>query len=112
MLVHLHMYLPRHVQVRMYLHVPVRMYLRCDVVRGERNCEAQPLRVLLLGESIKLDIHDAGLAPAERYGLSIYDAMIAASALHAECDTRWSEDMHDDLPIQDQLPVANPFRSG
>ena len=53
-----------------------------------------------------------GLALAERYGLSVYDAMIAASALHAECDTLWSEDMHDGLVIEDQLRIVNPFRPG
>ena len=53
-----------------------------------------------------------GLALAERYGLSIYDAMIAAFARHAECDTLWSEDMHDSIVIQDQLRIANPFHPG
>ena len=38
--------------------------------------------------------------------------MIAASALHAECDTLWSEDMHDGMVIQDRLRIANPFRAG
>ena len=38
--------------------------------------------------------------------------MIAASALHAECDTLWSEDMHDGAVIQDRLRIANPFRPG
>ena len=60
---------------------------------------------------IAMEIHETGLALAERYGLSIYDAMIAASALHAECDTLWSEDMHDGMVIQDQLRIANPFRT-
>ena len=68
------------------------------------------IRALLPVQPISVEIHETGLALAERYGLSIYDAMIAASALHAECDTLWSEDMHDGMVIQDQLRIANPFR--
>ena len=52
-----------------------------------------------------------GLALAERYGLSIYDAMIAASALHADCDTLWSEDLHDGIVLDGRLRIANPFRA-
>ena len=70
------------------------------------------IRALLPVQPITVEIHETGLALAERYGLSIYDAMIAASALHAECDTLWSEDMHDGVVIQDRLRIANPFRPG
>ena len=68
------------------------------------------IRALLPVQPITVEIHETGLALAERYGLSIYDAMIAASALHAECDTLWSEDMHDGMVIECQLRIANPFR--
>ena len=68
------------------------------------------IRALLPVQPISVEIHETGVALAERYGLSIYDAMIAASALQAECDTLWSEDMHDGMVIQDQLRIANPFR--
>jgi predicted nucleic acid-binding protein len=46
---------------------------------------------------------------AERYQLSIYDAMIAASALAAGCTTLFSEDMQDGLVINRKLKVKNPF---
>ena len=51
------------------------------------------LRGLLTVQPITVETHETGLALAERYSLSTYDAMIAASALHAGCDTLWSEDM-------------------
>ena len=70
------------------------------------------IRALLPVQPISVEIHETGLALAERYSLSIYDAMIAASALHAECDTLWSEDMHDGMVIQERLRIANPFRPG
>jgi predicted nucleic acid-binding protein len=47
---------------------------------------------------------------AERYELSVCDAMIAASALHADCDTSWSEDMQDGIVIDGQLHIVNAFR--
>lgn len=68
------------------------------------------IRTLLPVQPVTVEIPETGLALAERYGLSIYDAMIAASALHAECDTLWSEDMHDGMVIQERLRIANPFR--
>jgi predicted nucleic acid-binding protein len=69
------------------------------------------IRSLLAVEPITVEIHDDGLGIAERYGLSIYDAMIAAAALHADCDTLWSEDMHDGMLLDDRLRIVNPFRS-
>jgi predicted nucleic acid-binding protein len=51
------------------------------------------LRSLLPVQPLTIDVHETGLALAERYGLSVYDAMIAASALLADCDILWSEDM-------------------
>src|SRR5580693_1472571 len=51
------------------------------------------LRNLVPVQPLTIDIHETGRALAERYRLSIYDATIAASALHADCDTLWSEDM-------------------
>lgn len=69
------------------------------------------LRGVLTVHPLTVETHDTGLALAERYGLSTYDAMIAASALHAGCDTLWSEDMQDDLVLGGGLRVANPFRA-
>src|SRR4051812_4082628 len=40
------------------------------------------LRGLLTVHAVTVETHETGLALVERYNLSIYDAMIAASALH------------------------------
>lgn len=53
-------------------------------------------------------IHDSGLALAQRYSLSIYDAMIVAAAIDCGCETLWSEDMQDGLLIG-RLQIRNPF---
>ncbi len=67
------------------------------------------VRGLLLVSPLTTEIHENGLALAERYKLSIYDAMIVASALHADCDVLWSEDMQDGMKIAKRLRVVNPF---
>jgi predicted nucleic acid-binding protein len=53
--------------------------------------------------------HDEGLRIAERYGLSIYDAMIVAAALLAGCKTIFSEDMQNGMSFDGSLDIANPF---
>jgi predicted nucleic acid-binding protein len=70
------------------------------------------MRELLIVHPVTVNTHEIGLGLAERYNLSISDAMIAAAALHAECDTLWSEDMQHGLAIEGRLRIANPFRPG
>ncbi|MCK1733370.1 PIN domain-containing protein [Bradyrhizobium sp. 138] len=67
------------------------------------------LRGLLTVHPVTLDIHDTGLELAERYGMQIYDAMIAASALHAGCETLLSEDFQHGMVLKEGLRIANPF---
>ena len=69
------------------------------------------LRGLLTVHPLTLDIHETGLELAERYGFSPYDAMIAASALRAGCDTLWSEDMQHGMTLKEGLRIVNPFRT-
>ncbi len=59
---------------------------------------------------ISEETHDRGLQIVERYGLSVYDAMIVASALLAGCDTILSEDMQDSLILDGRAEIRNPFR--
>ncbi|MDQ0420002.1 putative nucleic acid-binding protein [Peteryoungia aggregata LMG 23059] len=67
------------------------------------------IRALLTVEPVTQATHETGLRVSERYGLSIYDAMIVAAALLAECDTLISEDMQDGLVIDNRLRIVNPF---
>ncbi|MBZ5650093.1 MAG: PIN domain-containing protein [Acidobacteriia bacterium] len=59
---------------------------------------------------ISLDTHRGALAIAEKYGYSIYDALIASAALEAGCKTLHSEDLQDGQIINRQLTIRNPFR--
>jgi predicted nucleic acid-binding protein len=77
----------------------------------ETHAFLSSLRGLLTVRPLTLETHETGLAFAERFNLSIYDAMIAASALHAGCDKLWSEDLQDGMALADGLRVVNPFRT-
>ena len=48
------------------------------------------------------------MAIAAQYGYHIYDSLILAAALDAECDTVYSEDMQDGQRIG-ELTIRNPF---
>lgn len=67
------------------------------------------LRGLLSVHPVTVDTHEMGLSLAERHNLSVYDAMIAAAALHADCDRLWSEDMQHGIVLGERLRVVNPF---
>lgn len=61
--------------------------------------------------NLLIEIHEAGLTLADRYGFSTYDAMIVAAALDADCTTLYSEDMHSGLTVEGRLRIVNPFAS-
>jgi predicted nucleic acid-binding protein len=67
------------------------------------------IRAVCAVEPITLETHDRAVQIAERYGLSIYDALIVSSALLAGCKTLNSEDMQDGQVIDRQLTIRNPF---
>ncbi len=70
----------------------------------------ETLRSFLTVHPLTVEVHEAGLALAERYGFSLYDAMIVASALDAGCDTLLSEDMQHGMVLDEGLRILNPFR--
>jgi predicted nucleic acid-binding protein len=44
-----------------------------------------------------------------RYDFQIFDGIIVAAALEANCDILYSEDMHNGLIVEDTLKIVNPF---
>ena len=58
---------------------------------------------------IDIETHADALRIAERYGCAIFDAVMVASAVRADCSILWSEDMQDGLVIDKRLRIANPF---
>lgn len=62
-------------------------------------CEVMPLA---------LDTHQRALDLAERYQLSLYDALICAAAQNADVAVLYTEDLQDGL-VLGGLRVHNPF---
>ena len=54
-------------------------------------------------------VHVRGMALAQRYGLSVYDAMIAAAALESGCRVLLSEDLQHGQVLDGVLRLRNPF---
>jgi predicted nucleic acid-binding protein len=69
------------------------------------------LREALVVLPLSLEVHETGLGIIERYGLSTYDAMVVAAALHGNCGTVLNEDMQDGMSIYGKLRILNPFRA-
>jgi predicted nucleic acid-binding protein len=57
---------------------------------------------------LSIETHEAGLEIAARFRYSIYDALILASALEADCDVLYTEDMQNGQVIG-PLTIRNPF---
>jgi len=64
------------------------------------GCQVQPVGL----STIKLAHH-----LIQRYDFQLFDSIIVASALEAECDILFSEDLHHGLIVEDKLTILNPF---
>jgi predicted nucleic acid-binding protein len=69
------------------------------------------IRAICAVVPITIETHERAFRVAERYGLSIYDALIVSAALLAGCKTIHSEDMQHGQVIERQLTIRNPFAS-
>lgn len=69
------------------------------------------IRALLPARPLTEEIFEAATDLAERHLLSVYDAMIVASALDAGCAVLWSEDMQHGMTVEGRLRIQNPFRA-
>jgi predicted nucleic acid-binding protein len=75
----------------------------------EINAFLGEIKALLTVLPLTQEMHEGGLMIAERYRLSVYDAMIVAAAVQGGFDTLWTEDMQHGLLVQGRLRVRNPF---
>lgn len=67
------------------------------------------IRAVCTVEPITVETHERALRIADRYGMSIYDALIVSAALLAGCETLHSVDMQDGQVIDRKLTIRNPF---
>jgi predicted nucleic acid-binding protein len=59
--------------------------------------------------SITIEMHEAAIKIAARHGYRIYDSLVIAAAIEAECAILYSEDFQDGQTIDGQLMIRNPF---
>ena len=74
----------------------------------ETNEFLATVRRLVAVVPLTVETHERGLQVAERYGLSIYDAMIVAAAAVAGSDVLWTEDLQHGAVLEG-VRVSNPF---
>jgi predicted nucleic acid-binding protein len=67
------------------------------------------IRRLCAVTPLDAETHDLGMALAERHRISLYDAMIVASARLAGCTTLLTEDLQDGARLEGTR-IRNPFR--
>ena len=67
------------------------------------------VRAIFRVAPLTVETHERGLKVAQRFGFSVYDGMIVASALISGCAILYSEDMQDNQVIDGQLTIRNPF---
>ena len=58
---------------------------------------------------ITMDTHDAAVRLASQYGFHIYDALMVSSALEADCEILYTEDLQSGQVIDGRLTLQNPF---
>ena len=58
--------------------------------------------------ALSIKTHEAALEIASQYGYQIYDALILAAALDAQCNILYTEDMQNGQKIG-ALTIRNPF---
>jgi predicted nucleic acid-binding protein len=59
--------------------------------------------------ALTIETHEHALSLTSEHGFHIYDALIVAAALEADCSELYSEDMHDGQVIDGSLTIRNPF---
>ena len=61
--------------------------------------------------AISMETHDAAVKIARTHGFHMYDALVVASALAADCETLYTEDLQDGQVIEERLTIRNPFKT-
>ena len=67
--------------------------------------------VLLCDDILQISIKTvfSAISIKDKYAFSFYDCLIIASAIEADCELLFSEDMQDGQVINGTLKITNPF---
>ena len=58
---------------------------------------------------LSVEVHEGALELLDKYQISWYDALIVSAAIESDCDTLWSEDMHNGLVVNKTMTIRIPF---
>lgn len=83
---------------------------KLDMPWSEIETFLKLIRSLCAVEPLTVESHDLARRLAEQHKINFYDGLIVASALLAECDMLYSEDLQNGMVFNRQLKVVNPFR--
>ena len=65
-------------------------------------CILQPVSLATLKYARKL---------LDLYNFQLFDSIVVASSLEADCHILYSEDMHHGLVVENRMEIINPFKS-
>ena len=85
-------------RVKLGMDIAVRHELARELIAG---CNVVTLEPRVVEKAMEIEVQAQ---------LSYWDALIVASALDADCDTLYSEDLQDGQVFEERLKVSNPFR--
>jgi predicted nucleic acid-binding protein len=64
---------------------------------------------IALVENLTVQTYTKASQIRKKYNISYWDSLVVASALESGCSTLYSEDMHNNLVIENSLTIINPF---
>jgi len=81
---------------------------QADAVAFLQGCRRLGLVAAL--ERSRFETHVAAVKIARTHGFHMYDALVVASALAADCETLYTEDLQDGQVIEERLTIRNPSK--
>jgi len=78
-----------------------------EILKALKEIEEQ----FIIWDNFNLQLTRKAINLNERYKYSYYDSLIIAAARATECSLLYTEDMHHNHLIEDELRIVNPFYS-
>jgi predicted nucleic acid-binding protein len=83
---------------------------KLDMRFGEIREILSTIRAVCAVIPVDIETHELGMDLVERHQLAVYDALIVAAALQAECRVLYTEDLRHGQQFG-RLTIRNPFES-
>ncbi|MFA6569334.1 MAG: PIN domain-containing protein [Victivallales bacterium] len=85
---------------------------KLKITKADAVAYSKDFMDIFITEAVSSETLKTAFAIMEKYGYSIWDSMIIASALDAKCNLLYSEDMQHGQVIDKLLTIKNPFKNG